>query len=76
MKNHTVPKRVKKAIERMALDTAVLSMFFLLSACGGTTTKSVGVTFKLRPRIDKHEIISAYELHKIITDHFGFISIK
>ena len=76
MKTHTAAKRVKKGIERMALGTAVLSMLFLLAACGGTTTKSAGLTTKPRPKIEKHEIISAYELHKILTDHFGFINIK
>ena len=76
MKTHTAKNIGKRIMKRTLLYAAAASVLFLMTACGGTTMKTDMTMANARPSTDKQNTISAYELHKILTDHFGFVTIK
>lgn len=64
-------------IGRAVLYPATISILFLLTACGGVSSNGNRQLMSVaKPHIEKQDIISAYELHKILTDHFGMVNIK
>lgn len=77
MKPETGRKSTAKWLNKLLAYVLVLFMLSLISACVGTGTGSTLSTSA--PGAQKalaKNMISAYELHKILTDHFGYVSIK
>ncbi len=76
MDNKATKNISTKGIWRALLSVAIVFMLFQnsdnVSAKALRDMKMSANT----ANISKQEIISAYELHKILTDHFGFVNIK
>lgn len=77
MKNITVENNEMDRMKSLMQYTLTVIILFLMTACGGVSPER---DLKLVPVAQAHgekeNIISAYELHKILTDHFGFVGIK
>lgn len=69
-------KRQKKGLKLSYMTMMII--FFLLPGCSGTVTTWQSIAEKAPGHLQESapEIISAYELHKILTSHFGYVSIK
>ena len=71
MKTRTTPNRETGKGLQILLSALFISILLLTtSECPATTMD------RSDSRGNGNAVISAYELHKILTDHFGFISIK
>lgn len=78
MKIITVGKNEMDRVKSLMLCTLTLIILSLMTACGGISPDRSDMQLEsvARTHGEKEDIISAYELHKILTDHFGFVGIK
>lgn len=78
MQRDEVGERHQCKRQQKLLYFVISAIFLTMSACSGAVTSGSQTSIKeFRPdNGTQQEVISAYELHRILTDHFGYVTIK